>query len=104
MKNSSCQSNIRRWILKAFYKRKENLVSLVFIKHYLRSNKSGFADHPEFKFVLKSLVNSGVLLRIDGNYTLSYHMKDKLTKSVKKGKKKKDTTNSSKNSRKCPKI
>ncbi|GFT76931.1 hypothetical protein NPIL_204251 [Nephila pilipes] len=90
MKKSSCRSKIRRWILKSFSRRKSKIVSKEFIQHYLRSNKSGFADSPELKSVLKMLVKSGHLIRIDGNYTLRQypnpHMEDKPVKRTGKTK------------------
>ncbi|GFQ66795.1 uncharacterized protein TNCT_396901 [Trichonephila clavata] len=72
MKNkpSAEKNQIRRWILKSVSETtRKNAITLNAIKKFLESKQKNISRKPETKMILKRLVDSGQLVKIDGRFT-----------------------------------
>ncbi|GFR00531.1 uncharacterized protein TNCT_253791 [Trichonephila clavata] len=63
------RSQIRRWILKSVAETTpKTAITLHSIKKFLDSKQNGISSNPETKLILKKLLESGNLIKIDGKF------------------------------------
>ncbi|GFV00225.1 uncharacterized protein TNCV_3322761 [Trichonephila clavipes] len=104
------RSQIRRWILKSVAETTpKTAITLYSIKKFLDSKQNGISNNPETKLMLRKLIESGNLIKINGKFafagkpaqiekqqaTVKSKKKKRETKNLtksKKGRKPKDTT------------
>ncbi|GFU07051.1 uncharacterized protein NPIL_135821 [Nephila pilipes] len=64
------KNQIRRWILKSVAETtRKTAITLNAIKKFLDSKQKNVSSKPETKMILKRLVDSGQLVKIDGRFT-----------------------------------